>query len=141
MEILAFLNWETIATFSGAVGLTVLIVQLLKLPIDKVGKIPTRYLVYVVCFAIMLLAQVFLGNSFSLALVALTAINAVVGSMTAMSVYEIAIAKPEEQRLQATYKYMMTGKMDTTEETEGGSSEATPSAETTEDGSTPETET
>lgn len=130
MEILAFLNWETIATFSGAVGLTVLIVQLLKLPIDKVGKIPTRYLVYVVCFAIMLLAQVFLGGSFSLSLVALTAINAVVGSMTAMSLYEIAIAKPEKQRLLSTYKYMVTGTMDTTGETEASEGDSTPEVKT-----------
>ena len=35
-------SWEQLATIAGATLATLLIVQLLKLPLDKVWKIPTR---------------------------------------------------------------------------------------------------
>lgn len=106
---LAFLNWDTLATFSGAVGLTVIVVQLLKLPLDKVWKIPTRYIVYVVCLAIMLLAQYFTAHALSLEVVAITAINAFVGTLTAMALYERAIELPEWEKLNTAIDYMHTG--------------------------------
>lgn len=109
MGILAFLDWSVLGTFSGAVGLTVIIVQLLKLPLDHVWKIPTRYLVYVVCLAIMLLAQYFVGNQLSLQIIAITALNAVLGTLTAMALYEQIIALPEQKKLLSTYQYMLTG--------------------------------
>lgn len=109
MNITAFLSWDILATFSGAVGLTVIIVQLLKLPIDKVWKIPTRYLVYAVCFTIMLAAQFFIGSAMSLQTVAVTAINAVLGTLTAMSLYEQIIELPEQKKLAAAYQYITTG--------------------------------
>ncbi|MEG1932673.1 MAG: hypothetical protein RSC06_15990 [Clostridia bacterium] len=107
----AFLGWETLATFTGAVGLTVVIVQLLKLPIDKVWKIPTRYLVYVICFAIMLAAQYFTAKVITVEILAATAINAFVGALTAMSFYERVVELPEFEKLNAAYKYMTTGEM------------------------------
>ena len=39
-------TWESLATLAGATMATVLIVELLKLPLDKVWKISTRVLVY-----------------------------------------------------------------------------------------------
>ena len=107
----AFLNWETLVTFSGAVGLTVVIVQLLKLPLDKVWKIPTRYLVYVICFGIMLAAQYFTAKVITIEIVAATVINAFVGTLTAMSFYERVIELPEYEKLNAAYKYMTTGEL------------------------------
>ena len=48
-------SWEQLATIAGAALATMLIVQLLKLPLDKVWKIPTRIIVFliaaVVCFS------------------------------------------------------------------------------------------
>lgn len=107
----AFLSWDTLATFTGAVGLTVVIVQLLKLPLDKVWKIPTRYLVYVICFAIMLAAQYFTAKVITVEILAATAINAFVGALTAMSFYERVIELPEFEKLNAAYRYMTTGEM------------------------------
>lgn len=107
----AFLSWETLATFTGAVGLTVVIVQLLKLPLDKVWKIPTRYLVYVICFAIMLAAQYFTATGITVEIFAATAINAFVGALTAMSFYERVIELPEFEKLNAAYRYMTTGEI------------------------------
>ncbi len=106
-----FLNWETLATFSGAVGLTVVIVQMLKLPLDKVWKIPTRYLVYLICFTIMLVAQFFISHTLTFETVAMTAINAFVGTLTSMSFYDRVIEMPEWEKLNAAYKYMTTGEL------------------------------
>ena len=39
-------SWEQLATIAGAALATMLIVQLLKLPLDKVWKIPTRIIVF-----------------------------------------------------------------------------------------------
>lgn len=109
MGILTFLDWSLLGTFSGAVGLTVIIVQLLKLPIDKVWKIPTRFLVYLVCLTIMLLAQFFIGGGLTLQAIAITALNAVLGTLTAMALYEQVIALPEKKKLIGIYEYMTTG--------------------------------
>lgn len=38
----AFFDWSYLATYSGAVDAVVFIVQFLKLPIDRLGHIPTR---------------------------------------------------------------------------------------------------
>ena len=105
----AFLDWSLLATFSGAVGLTVLIVQLLKLPLDKVWKIPTRYLVFSVCFAIMLVAQYFIGDGLTLKIIVMSVFNAIVGTLAAMALYEQVIEMPEREKIYATYQYMLTG--------------------------------
>ena len=47
----AFFDWETLGTFAGAVAVTVFIVQLLKLPLDKVWKVPTRAVCYMIALA------------------------------------------------------------------------------------------
>ena len=41
----AFFDWSYLATYSGAVAAVVFIVQFLKLPIDRIGHVPTRVLV------------------------------------------------------------------------------------------------
>ena len=46
-------TWEYLATIAGATVATLLIVQLLKLPLDKVWKIPTRIVVYVISLIIL----------------------------------------------------------------------------------------
>ena len=108
---LAFLDWKILATFSGAVGLTVILVQWLKLPLDKVWHIPTRYLVYVVCLSIMVLGQVFTGVTLSLEIIALTMLNAVLGTFAAMSLYERAIEAPEWESTKDLRYYMETGQL------------------------------
>ena len=67
----AFFDWSYLATYSGAVAAVVFIVQFLKLPIDKLGHVPTRVLVYVVSLAGLLLAQLFTGNAFTPEVIAL----------------------------------------------------------------------
>ena len=85
-------TWAQLATIAGATAATLLIVQLLKLPIDKVWKLPTRIVVYVIALIILLLAQAFTsGLTVNTAL--LTAINAVIVALAAMGAYEVTFRK------------------------------------------------
>ena len=90
-------TWEQLATIGGAALATMLIVQLLKLPLDKVWKIPTRIIVFVIAFAVLILATYFTqGLSWNTAL--LTVINAVIVALTAMGGYELTFKKLEERQ-------------------------------------------
>lgn len=78
---------------------TMLIVQLLKLPLDKVWKIPTRIIVFVIAFIILILATYFTqGLAWDTAI--LTIINAVIVALTAMGGYELTFKKIEDRQKQ-----------------------------------------
>ena len=80
------LTWAYLATIAGAATFTLLVVQLFKVPLDKVWKIPTR------CLATMLLATAF-TTGLTIENAALAALNAVLATFTAMGEYEITFAK------------------------------------------------
>ena len=88
-------TWEYLATIAGATVATLLIVQLLKLPLDKVWKIPTRIVVYVISLIILLLATLFTG-SLTVQSGVLTAVNAVIVALAAMEAYEVTFRKLEK---------------------------------------------
>ena len=86
------LDWNQLMTIGGATMFTLLVVQLLKLPIDKIWKIPTRIVAYVIALITMLLATWFTtGLTLSNALLA--AVNAVIVALAAMGTYEVTFAK------------------------------------------------
>lgn len=88
-------TWAYLATIAGATAATLLIVQLIKLPLDKVWKIPTRIVVYVISLLILELATYFTaGLDVSTAI--LTALNSVIVSLAAMGAYEMTFAKKDE---------------------------------------------
>lgn len=90
-------SWDQLATISGAALATLLIVQLLKLPLDKVWKIPTRIVVFFIAFVVLFLATYFTkGINASNAI--LTVINAVIVALTAMGAYELTFHKLEEMK-------------------------------------------
>ena len=90
-------TWEQLATIAGATLATLLIVQLLKLPLDKVWKIPTRVLVYFISLIILLLATYFTeGLTVESAL--LTALNAVIVMLAAWGAYEVTFRNADEKR-------------------------------------------
>lgn len=90
-------TWEQLATIAGAALATMLIVQLLKLPLDKVWKIPTRIIVFLIAAVVMLLATYFTqGLTWNTAL--LTLMNAVVAALTAMGGYELTFAKLDAKK-------------------------------------------
>lgn len=89
-------SWEQLGTIAGAALATMLIVQLLKLPVDKVWKIPTRIIVFLIAAIVMTLATYFTqGISWETAL--LTLMNAVIAALTAMGAYEMTLAKIEQK--------------------------------------------
>ena len=89
-------SWEQLATIAGAALATMLIVELLKLPLDKVWKIPTRIIVFLIAAVVMLLATYFTqGLTWNSA--TLTILNAVIAALTAMGGYELIIKKIEER--------------------------------------------
>lgn len=91
-------SWESVGTVGGCVALTLLTVQLLKAPLDKIARIPTRVFVYIVSFALMLCANVFTGNVGELGNMILIAVNAIPVALSAMGAYELTFAKSDEAR-------------------------------------------
>ncbi|MDR0896915.1 MAG: hypothetical protein LBN04_03570 [Oscillospiraceae bacterium] len=94
MELTAY-NWETLGTVAGATAATVLIVQYAKLPLDKVWRIPTRWLVLAVAFLVLLAAQVVTVGVDWVEL-PLVGVNAVVVAMAAMGAYEAGMSLGEK---------------------------------------------
>lgn len=89
-------TWEYLATIAGATLATLLIVQLLKLPIDKVWKIPTRIVAYFIALIVMIVATYFTaGLTWNNA--GLAVINAVIVALAAMGAYEITFRKLENK--------------------------------------------
>ena len=87
-------SWEYLGTITGATMGTLLIVQLLKLPLDRVWKIPTRIVAYVIALILLLLATGFtMGLDWNSGL--LTAINAAIVALAAMGTYEVTFAKAD----------------------------------------------
>lgn len=85
-------SWDYIATIAGATAATLLIVQLLKLPLDRVWKIPTRIWVYLIALILMLLSTQF-TTGLTLQNALLTVVNAVIVALAAMGAYEMTFAK------------------------------------------------
>jgi len=86
------LTWEQLMTIAGATLATLLVVQLLKLPLDKIWHIPTKIVAYIIALVIMLLATHFtIGLTWSNGLLA--AINAVIVALASWGSYEITFAK------------------------------------------------
>ncbi len=85
-------SWEQIATIPGAIAATLLIVQYLKMPLDKVWKVPTRYWVLLIAFGLLAVAQSMI-RGLTWPDVPLVAVNAFVVALAAMGAYEVSFAK------------------------------------------------
>ena len=94
METTAY-TWETLATVGGATAATLLIVQYIKAPLDKLWKIPTRVVVWIIAFLILLGAKVFISG-FVLDDLLIIVVNAFVVALAAMGSYEVSFAKSEK---------------------------------------------
>ena len=85
-------TWAYLLTIGGATAATLLIVQFLKVPLDRVWKLPTRAFTYLVAFLIMLGAAAFTGG-LSPAAIPLLALNAFIVATSAYGAYEITFAR------------------------------------------------
>lgn len=87
-------TWQSLATIAGVAAFTLLVVEFFKAPLDKIWKIPTRVVVYVISLAVMLVANAFtVGLTFENGILA--AVNAMIAALTAMGAYEVTFAKVE----------------------------------------------
>ena len=92
-------TWAQLATIAGATAAVLLIVQLLKLPLDRVWKIPTRIVVYIISLILLLLATLF-TDGLTVQTGLLTAVNAVIVALAAMGAYEMTFRKLDEKKAQ-----------------------------------------
>jgi hypothetical protein len=86
-------TWAALGTIAGCTAFALLLVQLIKAPLDKVWKIPTRLLVYIVCLIVMLLSAVFSGDGLTWASALLAAVNAIIPTLAAMGAYEVTFGR------------------------------------------------
>ena len=89
-------DWSALAGVAGTAAFTLLVVQFIKAPLDKVWRIPTRLVVYFIALVVLLLGQIFTAG-FSLNALALAAVNAVIAASAAMGAYEMTFAKGEKK--------------------------------------------
>lgn len=85
-------TWAALGTIAGCTAFALLFVQLIKAPLDKVWKIPTRLLVYVVCLVLMVASAAFDGG-LTAENAALAMVNAVIPTLAAMGAYEITFGR------------------------------------------------
>ena len=90
-------TWEYLVTILGATAATLVIVQVFKFPLDKVWKIPTRFVVYFVALVIMETATYFTtGLDVSSAL--LNILNAFIVALAAYGSYELTFRATDEKK-------------------------------------------
>jgi hypothetical protein len=92
-----FITWEFIGTFAGAVAVVVLIVQWLKLPIDRIWKIPTRIVVWIISM-IVLFAYTFFKGTLTPDSSFLIMLNSILITMTALGTYDVTVKKLEQKK-------------------------------------------
>jgi hypothetical protein len=96
MNMNEYLTLEYLGTFAGVTAVTTLIVQFLKLQADRIWKIPTRYIVYLIALILLLVVQAFQG-SLTFEKIFLNILNAILVSMASMGTYDISFAKLEKK--------------------------------------------
>lgn len=93
-----FFTWDYLGSFAGVVVAVTLIIQFAKWPLDNVWKVPTRYVVWAVSYALLLVAAYFtVGVTLEKAVLSL--FNAVLVAWTAMGAYEATFKKIEDKSL------------------------------------------
>ena len=85
-------DWSSLGTIAGATAATLMIVQLIKAPLDRLWKLPTRLIVYLIAFALLLMAQYFAGGGLTVEGALLAAVNAVMVALSAYGAYELTFA-------------------------------------------------
>lgn len=91
-----YLTWQFLGTMAGAVFLTTTITEFFKFPLDKVWKIPTRYLVYLIAAVILFAVEIFTGT-LTIDRAVLILFNAILVTMASMGAYEATIKKLESK--------------------------------------------
>jgi len=89
-------TWQVLGTGAGGAAAVLLITQYAKMPLDKVWKIPTRLLVFLLSAVIVTGAHLYYDGALGWQDVLLLLVNAVIVALTAMGGYEMTFAKLEQ---------------------------------------------
>ena len=85
-------TWQYLATITGAAAFTLLVVQFFKVPLDKIWKIPTRLLAYIIALLTMIVASAF-TTGLDVQTIILAAANAFIAALMSYGAYELTFAK------------------------------------------------
>jgi len=85
-----WISASTLSTFSGVVFVVTLLVQFLKEPLDQVYKLPTRVLVLVLSWTVLMGRCVLLHEGFTLERIFLNFLNGFIVSLAAMGTHSVA---------------------------------------------------
>ena len=85
-------TWQYLATITGAAAFTLLVVQFFKVPLDKIWKIPTRLLAYIIALLTMIVATAF-TSGLDVQTILLAAANAFIAALMSYGAYELTFAK------------------------------------------------
>ena len=88
-------TWEYLVTIAGASLMTLLIVQFIKAPLDKLWKVPTAFVAYIIALAILVAAHTMTGGM-SINTFLLCVLNAFIAATSAMGMYEKTFRKIEK---------------------------------------------
>ena len=88
-------TWKYLITTGGAAIFVFFVVKFAKAPIDKIGHIPTRLLVYILCLVTLLVANVFMNHGITIETAVLCVFNALISAYTAYGTYEVWEKKKE----------------------------------------------
>ena len=89
-------TWAYLVTIGGATVAVLLFVQVIKLPLDKIWKIPTKIVVYFVSLIVLLLATYF-TTGLTVSDGFLAAFNALIVTAAAWGLYEVTFKKLDEK--------------------------------------------
>lgn len=92
-----YMTWDFLGTMTGATAAVLLVVQFLKTPLDKIWKIPTRYIVYLLSVFILVAVEFVNKGVFSFDRIFLTLLNAIIVTMAAMGAYEVTFREVDNQ--------------------------------------------
>lgn len=97
-----YLTWEFIGSFAGMIAVVTLLIEFLKLPLDKVWKIPTRFLVYAISVVLLFVTEYF-TKGITVDNIPLLLLNGVLITMASMGLYD-GVVKKIEDKIKSLYQ-------------------------------------
>ncbi|HEX2926519.1 MAG TPA: hypothetical protein VHP38_09740 [Ruminiclostridium sp.] len=91
-----FYSWEYLSSFSGIVASVTLIIQFSKVSLDKIWKIPTRFVVWLLSYVMLILVSWFTVG-ITLQKVLMSSLNAVVVTLASMGAYEATFKEKDDK--------------------------------------------
>lgn len=89
--------WKDLVTIPGCTLATLLFVQWLKLPLDRIWKIPTRIVVYFIALILSILATYF-TDGLTASSILLIMVNTVIIALAAMGAYEMSFRASDDRK-------------------------------------------